>query len=194
MKEQFAEDGGCQLYDSLELSRGAGHFHIAPLKKLHEPPSDKFKGQFNLMELISFTFDQFNVRHTINTLSFGDNFSGISSPLGGESRQIKDTHGMYKYYIKVVPTHYKALCGTLEIQSNQYSVTEHMSHLSPGSGRGLPGLYFHHEGSPIEALFEERRGGLLHLVTSCCAIVGGAFSVMGLVDIFLWAVLKEGTL
>ena len=27
-------------------------------------------------------------------------------------------------------------------------------------------------------------------LTSCCAIVGGAFSVMGLVDIFLGAALK----
>lgn len=44
--------------------------------------------------------------------------------------------------------------------------------------------------SPIQALFEEKRGGMLGFITSCCAIVGGAFSVMGLVDIFLSAVLK----
>ena len=42
----------------------------------------------------------------------------------------------------------------------QYSVTEHMSHLSPGSGRGLPGIYFHYEVSPIHAIFEEKRGGM----------------------------------
>jgi hypothetical protein len=58
----------------------------------------------------------------------------------------------------------------------------------------LPGLYFNYEVSPIQALFERRRGGLLHFVTSCCAIVGGAFSVMGLVDVFQWAVPKKGTL
>ena len=34
-----------------------------------------------------------------------------------------------------------------------------MSHLSPGSGRGLPGIYFHYEVSPIHAIFEEKRGG-----------------------------------
>eukprot|EP00600_Ochromonadales_sp_CCMP1393_P000950 CAMPEP_0174978192 /NCGR_PEP_ID=MMETSP0004_2-20121128/14050_1 /TAXON_ID=420556 /ORGANISM="Ochromonas sp., Strain CCMP1393" /LENGTH=375 /DNA_ID=CAMNT_0016229503 /DNA_START=137 /DNA_END=1264 /DNA_ORIENTATION=+ len=196
MKEQFAEDGGCQLYGSLELNRGAGHFHIAPHKKIHQsgtqadqkgqPGSQRQLGGpgglFNLMDLISFTFDQFNVSHTINTLSFGDNFPGIKSPLDGETRQIQDTHGMYQYYIKVVPTRYKALNSETEIQSNQYSVTEHMSHLSPGSGRGLPGVYFYYELSPIQAVFEEKRGGWLHFVTSLCAIVGGAFSVMGLVD------------
>ncbi|KAJ1421187.1 endoplasmic reticulum vesicle transporter-domain-containing protein [Ochromonadaceae sp. CCMP2298] len=186
-KEQFSEDGGCQLYGSLALNKGAGHFHIAPHKKMHQAAAGEQKGAqlFNLMDLIAFTFDQFNVSHTINTLSFGDNFPGISSPLDGQTRRIQDTHGMYQYYVKVVPTRYKALGSAEEIQSNQYSVTEHMSHLSPGSGRGLPGVYFTYEVSPIQAVFEEKRGGLLHFVTSCCAIVGGAFSVMGLVDVFL---------
>ncbi len=41
--------------------------------------------------------------------------------------------GMYQYYVKVVPTRYKYLAGN-EIESNQYAVTEHMRHLSPGSG------------------------------------------------------------
>jgi endoplasmic reticulum-Golgi intermediate compartment protein 3 len=194
MKEQFAEDGGCQLYGSLELNRGTGHFHIAPHKKLHQPGANKqaqqAAGLFNLMDLISFTFDQFNVSHTINTLSFGENFPGIKSPLDGETRRVQDTHGMYQYYVKVVPTRYKALHSTQEIQSNQYSVTEHMSHLSPGSGRGLPGVYFYYELSPIQALFEEKRGGVLGFITSCCAIIGGAFSVMGLVDMFVGAALQ----
>ena len=196
MKEQFSEEGGCQLYGSLELQRGSGHFHIAPHKKLHQQSNEASKagqgqaGLFNLMDLISFTFDQFNVSHTINTLSFGDNFPGIKSPLDGEVRRVVDTHGMYQYYVKVVPTRYKALYSQTEIQSNQYSVTEHMSHLSPGSGRGLPGVYFYYEVSPIQALFEEKRGGVMGFLTSCCAIVGGAFSVMGLVDIFLGAALK----
>ena len=58
-------------------------------------------GFFNLLDLIAFTFDQFNISHTINSLSFGDNFPGIKSPLDGESRIVEDTHGMYQYYIKV---------------------------------------------------------------------------------------------
>ena len=196
MKDQFAEDGGCQLYGRLELNRGSGHFHIAPHKKLHQGGTDnqnKQQGLFNLMDLISFTFDQFNVSHTINSLSFGDNFPGINSPLDGQTRRVQDTHGMYQYYVKVVPTRYKPLSSGQEIESNQYSVTEHMSHLAPGSGRGLPGIYFHYEMSPIQAYFEEkrRRGGLLGFITSACAIVGGAFSLMGLVDLMLGAIMQR---
>jgi hypothetical protein len=92
---------------------------------------------------------------------------------------------MYQYYVKIVPTRYKGL-NKKEIESNQYSVTEHMRHLSPGSGKGLPGLYFYYEISPVQAEFEEkRRGSFFSFITNVCALVGGAFSVMGIVEVFV---------
>lgn len=187
MKDQFAEDGGCQLYGILELNKASGHFHIAPHKRLQE--NGVRSGLIDLMELISFAFSQFNITHTINSLSFGDNFPGINSPLDGEVRTVQDTHGMYQYYIKIVPTTYRDLKG-VEIESNQYAVTEHLRHLAPGSGRGLPGIYFYYELSPIQAVFEEKRGshGWTRFLTSACAIVGGSFTVMGIVDGLLQAV------
>jgi hypothetical protein len=109
--------------------------------------------------------------------------SGIKSPLDNAKRTLEDTHGMYQYYLKVVPTIYTNLKGE-NIVSNQYAVTEHMRHLAPGSGRGLPGLYFYYEVSPIQAKIEERRrhGGFWRFFISLCAVVGGCFSVFGLVD------------
>ena len=135
-----------------------------------------------MFDLLSFTFAQFNITHTVNSLSFGDNFPGFKSPLDGQVRILQDTHGMYQYYIKVVPTKYKKYNDVNEIESNQYAVTEHLRHLSPGSGRGLPGVYFYYELSPVLAVFEETRGTFLRFITSVCAILGGLFTVMGLVD------------
>ena len=210
------------MYGELSLSKSSGHFHIAPHKKLHaaQPGGnnpDLNNNIFNLMDLISFAFDQFNVTHTINSLSFGSQYPGISSPLDGVTRKVVDTHGMYQYYIKVVPTLYKGKAtgqpgkfykhistsfflnmlifvqykGVTEIESNQYSVTEHMSHLAPGSGRGLPGVYFYYEISPISAVIEEKekKGTFWRFLTSVCAIIGGAYSLMGLVDLLVAFVL-----
>ena len=182
LRSQFAEVGGCQVYGNLELARGSGQFHIAPHKSF--TTNGATSGQVHLLDLLTFQFSQFNITHTINSLNFGDQFPGVQSPLDGETRVVKDTHGMHQYYVKVVPTRYKEL-GKEEISSNQYSVTEHLRHLSPGSGRGLPGVYFYYETSPVQAVFEEVRGGgrgFLRLLTNICAIVGGTFTVMGLVD------------
>lgn len=188
LKEQYAEEGGCQIFGRLQLSQGTGHFHVAPHRKLHETKPGT--GLINLMDLIAFTFDQFNVTHNINSLSFGDQFPGIKSPLDSQSRVLVDTHGMYQYFIKVVPTKYQSL-GQQEISSNQYSVTEYMSHLAPGSGRGFPGVYFYYEVSPISARVVEKEGNLFRFLTSVCAIVGGAYTVFGIVDLLINYILKK---
>jgi hypothetical protein len=132
-KEGSAEDGGCQIYGELYLSRATGHFHVVPHKNMHSKGVKA--GLEGLLELLSFTFDNFDVSHTVNSLSFGDTFPGVRSPLDGQQRALNDTHGMYQYYVKVVPTRYKGLGGA-EIESNQYAVTEHMRHLSPGEYAG----------------------------------------------------------
>lgn len=173
------KEGGCQIYGHLHLGT-SGHFHIAPHSHVHKQGS-AYEG-FNLLDLLTFTFAQFNITHTVHSLSFGDNFPGFKSPLDGQVRVLQDTHGMYQYYIKVVPTKYKKYNDVNEIESNQYAVTEHLRHLSPGSGRGLPGVYFYYELSPVLAVFQETRGTFLRFITSVCAILGGLFTVMGLVD------------
>lgn len=131
-KDENADDGGCQLYGVLELNRASGHFHIAPHKKLQKV--GEAVGIIDFLELISFTFSQFNITHTINSLRFGDQYPGIKSPLDGITRTLEDTHGMYQYYLKIVPTVYSdKKAKNLSIESNQYAVTEHMRHLAPGN-------------------------------------------------------------
>jgi len=191
-RDQDSEEGGCQLYGHMVLDRASGHFHIAPHKVVHQGAMQA--GLLTLRDLLSFTFDQFNITHTVNSLTFGQPFPGISYPLDGQVRKLQDTHGMHQYYIKVVPTVYKRLGDDEPIESNQYSVTEHSRHLSPASDRGLPGVYFYYEISPVQALFEERRTtrSLTRFITSVCAIVGGLFTVMGLVDkVVQWGAKKS---
>lgn len=183
LEDQFAEDGGCRIFGTLHLHHSTGNFHIAPHKTIQEKGQNAL-GFFSFFEFLNLAFNQFNITHTINRLSFGDQYPGYSSPLDSQSRTIEDTHGMYQYYLKIVPTKYKHANGR-EVESNQYAVTEHLRHLTPGSGRGLPGLYFFYEISPVSAVFEEREAGFFRFLTSVCAIIGGAYTVMGMVDSFI---------
>ena len=201
LKSAMAADGGCQVYGWIDLPRSSGHFHIAPHKDIHTNGVNN--GFLSLLDLISFTFEQFNVTHTVNSLGFGMNYPGIQNPLDAQTRLVEDTHGMYQYYLKVVPTQYlqpgckqelsnkgrkaskrPARCRKV-IESNQYSVTEHMRHLSPNSGRGLPGVYFYYEISPVQAVFEVKEKSIWTFITTCCAIIGGVYTVVGMLDGFL---------
>jgi len=180
-KGEKSEDGGCRVYGHVGLNRAAGEFHFAP-HKTRTKDQAKDGNVLSLLDFIGFTFDQFNITHTVHSLSFGRHYPGFKSPLDGVLRSVEDTHGMYQYYLKIVPTRYQYLSGKV-VESNQYSVTEHMRHLAPGSGRGVPGVYFNYEVAPIQALVEERRPmSGAGFVTSVCAIVGGVFSVLGILD------------
>ena len=50
------------------------------------------------------------------------------------------------------------------------------------TGRNLPGVFCFYEINPIQVRLAEKRTSLLHFLTNVCAIVGGVFTVSGLVD------------
>lgn len=73
------------------------------------------------------------------------------------------------------------------ITTNQYNVMEHLRHVNPGSGRGLPGVFFFYEVSPLHVEIREGyRKGWVAFFTSVCAIIGGVVTTMGMLDQFLF--------
>lgn len=113
---------------------------------------------------------------------------------------------MFQYFIKVVPTIYEGLDGTF-INTNQFSVTEHYRILANKgeTGHGLPGkfhlflcmrltdlfvgVFFMYDLSPIMVKFTERQRSFAHFLTSVCAIVGGVFTVAGIIDSLVYLLL-----
>jgi endoplasmic reticulum-Golgi intermediate compartment protein 3 len=89
--------------------------------------------------------------------------------------------------MQIIPTRYRFLNGTTLI-TNQYSVSEHLRHVNPGSNRGFPGVFFVYEVSPLHVdITEEYRKGWIAFFTSVFAIVGGVVTVMGMIDQFLFS-------
>eukprot|EP00980_Cylindrotheca_fusiformis_P028671 scaffold22634_cov123-Cylindrotheca_fusiformis.AAC.18 len=177
---------GCNVHGIVALDSGGGSFHLAPSREMTDSlsGSNPAKGQggdwFN--ELIHRAFEDWNVTHTIHKIRFGESYPGHVHQLDKETRTITDGHGMYQYYFKIVPTRYVFLNGTT-IQTNQYSVTEHLRHVTPGSNRGLPGVFFFYEISPLHVeIVEGYRKGWVAFFTSVCAIVGGVVTTMGMID------------
>ena len=93
--------------------------------------------------------------------------------------------------VVVVPTQYSQLTSLSPLSTNQYSVTEHYRQTNPKEGQGLPGVFFFYELSPIMVHRAETRMGVFHFVTQLCAILGGVFTVAGMVDRLVYSSLKS---
>lgn len=61
-----------------------------------------------------------------------------------------------------------------------------------GFSRGLPGVYFYYEVSPVQALVEEKRRGLLAFLTGACGAVGGVYTILGLVNAGIDGLMRGG--
>mmetsp|Transcript_36946 Transcript_36946/g.78808 ORF Transcript_36946/g.78808 Transcript_36946/m.78808 type:complete len:441 (-) Transcript_36946:325-1647(-) len=196
------EGEGCNVHGYVALSTGGGNLHFAPDRQWEKEGDatggiNQMFGMLDLnsvIEMFNDAFEQFNVSHKVNQLSFGPYMSprarnslNLTSQLEGVERSVADGYAMFQYYLQVVPTVFRFLNGTT-FETFQYSVTEHTRHVDPGSNRGLPGVFFFYEVSALHVEFEEYRRGWTHFFTGVCAAVGGAFTVMGMLDrgLFEW--------
>ncbi|RWR74841.1 Endoplasmic reticulum vesicle transporter [Cinnamomum micranthum f. kanehirae] len=171
------EGEGCNIHGMVEVNKVAGNIHFAPGKSFL---------QSNLLvhDLLGVRTESFNISHKINKLTFGQEFPGVVNPLDGVQWTQQASSGMYQYFIKVVPTIYTDIRGR-KIQSNQFSVTEHLS-IADGYPQRLPGVFFFYDFSPIKVIFTEGNVSLLHFLTNICAIIGGVFAVAGIIDAFVY--------
>ena len=187
---------GCELGGWIEVNKVAGNVHIALGANHHSTHShaggkeQKHLHQFMIHEMLNF-----NASHTITSLTFGENLptsTGVIQPLNGIKGIIQHGSGSahYQYFVKVVPTMYTTTGGKV-IDTNQYSVTTQVHPITPldaynPDGRKIPGVFFVYDLSPFVVKIQEKTMPLSTFLTSLCAIVGGVFTIAGIVDSILF--------
>lgn len=90
----------------------------------------------------------------------------------------------YIYYAKVVATKFVYRNGTVA-HTNQFSATEHLRDVTPLFGNmptAMPGVFFNFDISPMLIEYKEYRKPWMHFLTDLCAIIGGIFTVAGMID------------
>eukprot|EP00183_Erythrolobus_madagascarensis_P007091 CAMPEP_0185844114 /NCGR_PEP_ID=MMETSP1354-20130828/399_1 /TAXON_ID=708628 /ORGANISM="Erythrolobus madagascarensis, Strain CCMP3276" /LENGTH=395 /DNA_ID=CAMNT_0028543727 /DNA_START=1 /DNA_END=1188 /DNA_ORIENTATION=+ len=169
---------GCNIKGFIEVSKVQGNFHISPGHTFD------YHGR-HLHDMSAFADAKLDVSHTIHHLSFGDSFPGVTHPLDGVTKRASGEAdlGMYEYFVKIVPTTFKGRFSSKRLKTNQYSVTEFFRTSDPSKGgRLLPGVFIVYDLSPILVEVEERRRSFFHFLVQLCAIIGGVYSVSGMVD------------
>ncbi|KAI0237071.1 Endoplasmic reticulum-Golgi intermediate compartment protein 3 [Lamellibrachia satsuma] len=181
-EEKFkSEEGeGCRIYGYLEVNKVAGNFHIAPGKSFQQH-------HVHVHDLQAFGGKQFDLSHKISHLSFGMDYPGQVNPLDHTTESTEHTSVMFQYFVKIVPTTYVKANNKM-IQTSQFSVTKHQRILSTGGlgESGLPGVFFMYELSPMMVKYTEKHRSFMHFLTGVCAIIGGVFTVAGLIDSMIY--------
>lgn len=177
---------GCNIYGTLEVNRMGGSFHIAPGKSFSI-------NHIHVHDVQPFSSSKFNTSHRINKLTFGEEFGfGHTNPLDNLEVTAKETAIMYQYFLKIVPTMYVPISGSPIIHTNQFSVTTHQKSAMAISGESaMPGVFFSYELSPLMVKFTEKENSFSHFLVSICGIIGGIFTVAGLVDGILHKVERQ---
>ncbi|XP_050452629.1 endoplasmic reticulum-Golgi intermediate compartment protein 3 isoform X1 [Cataglyphis hispanica] len=176
-KHAFAQ--GCQIYGYMEVNRVGGSFHIAP--------GDSFSvNHVHVHDVQPYTSTHFNMTHKIRHLSFGLNIPGKTNPMDDTTVIATEGAMMFYHYIKIVPTTYVRSDGST-LFTNQFSVTRHARQVSLFTGEsGMPGIFFSYELSPLMVKYTEKAKSFGHFATNTCAIIGGVFTVAGLIDSLLY--------
>jgi len=175
------KDEGCRIHGILHVARVGGNVNIVPGKFIVQ--NSRYVVDSNLYQFAG----GFNLSHTIKKLTFGEEFPGMQNPLDGTKMIWGEAEGspMYEYFLSVVPTVYEYLNGTT-LYTNQFSVTEYSEKIQKDENtnlhRGVPGLFFMYELSPITIDFKQTSKSILHFLTNLCAIIGGIFTVASLFD------------
>ncbi|CEM24367.1 unnamed protein product [Vitrella brassicaformis CCMP3155] len=177
--EQMVKDlEGCRIRGFVQVNKVPGNVHISTHSHAH------------LLASLYGTWQKMDIGHTINHLSFGNDReveyvrrtfkdTGIVSPLDGSAKTQPEKHDdpvIFEYYCNVVPTIYEGLEGS---ERHVFQFTANSNQIANPQ---MPSIYFRYHISPVTVRFQEMREQLITFLTQVCGIVGGVFTVAGLMD------------
>ncbi|XP_057457365.1 protein disulfide-isomerase 5-4-like [Lotus japonicus] len=173
--------GGCRIEGHVRVKKVPGKLVISARSDAH-----------------SFDASQMNMSHVVNHLTFGKKVTprAISDmqrliPHIGSShdrlngRSFVNTHNLeanvtIEHYIQIVKTEVVTRNGYKLIEDYEYT-----AHSSVAHSLDIPVAKFHLELSPMQVLITENQKSFSHFITNVCAIIGGVFTVAGIVDSIL---------
>ncbi|KAF0293723.1 Endoplasmic reticulum-Golgi intermediate compartment protein 1 [Amphibalanus amphitrite] len=166
-KTPIMEGNGCLFESSFRINKVPGNFHVSTHSASDQP-------------------DEIDFAHVIHEVRFGEtprvNVPDSSfNPLAG--RQVLDKTAMesHDYVMKIVPTVYEDISGN-KVVSYQYTYAYKTYISFSPMGRFIPAIWFKYDLNPITVRYHEKRPPFYTFITTVCAIVGGTFTVAGIID------------
>lgn len=195
------EHPGCQVSGHLMVNRVPGNFHIEAKSVNH-----------NLNAAMT------NLTHRVNHLSFGEPITNLPShmentlfmrkvkrvlkqvpeehkqfnPMDSKIYATSKFHQAFHHYIKVVSTHLNMGSGGSVNDINSIVVYQMLeqSQIVFYDEVNVPEARFSYDMSPMSVVVQKEGRKWYDYLTSLCAIIGGTFTTLGLIDATLYKVFK----
>jgi hypothetical protein len=170
------------------VNRVPGNFHIEAKSKNH-----------NLNAAMT------NLSHVVNHVSFGEPVDSANRKTKRILKQVDDKHkqfspmddtffvtekyhAAYHHYIKVVSTH----LNMGNSQANKLITYQFLeqSQVVAYDEANVPEARFSYDLSPMSVVVSKEGRKWYDYLTSLCAIIGGTFTTLGLIDAMLYSVFK----
>ncbi|XP_021807334.1 protein disulfide-isomerase 5-3-like isoform X1 [Prunus avium] len=173
--------GGCRIEGYVRVKKVPGNLVISAHSGAH-----------------SFDASQMNMSHVISHFSFGrmitpkvmSDVKRLVPYLGGSHDRLNGrsfinhrdlgANVTIEHYLQIVKS--EVITGRNHKLIEEYEYTAHSSLVQ---SLQVPVAKFHFELSPMQVLITENRKSFSHFITNMCAIIGGVFTVAGIVDSIL---------
>ncbi|MED6191626.1 Protein disulfide-isomerase 5-4 [Stylosanthes scabra] len=173
--------GGCRIEGYVRVKKVPGDLIISARSDAH-----------------SFDASQMNMSHVVHHLSFGRKLSPrVLSDVKRILPYVGSSHDRLngRSFINtrdlganVTMEHYLQIVKTEVITGKDYKLVEeyeYTAHSSVAQSLHIPVAKFHLELSPMQVLITENQKSFSHFITNVCAIIGGIFTVAGILDSIL---------
>ncbi|XP_042028810.1 protein disulfide isomerase-like 5-4 isoform X1 [Salvia splendens] len=170
--------GGCRIEGFVRVKKVPGNLIISAHSVSH-----------------SFEASQMNMSHVISQFSFGkkitprvmSDFKRLLPHFGGSHDRLNGLSYITNpsdSNANVTIEHYLQLV-KIEVMTKSYRLVEeyeYTAHSSLIHSPQVPVAKFHFEPSPMQVLITENTKSFSHFITNVCAIIGGVFTVAGILD------------
>jgi len=182
IKKMIHSGEGCRVRGYVKVNKVPGNVHLST-----------YSHSYLFGSLYQETRNM-NITHTINHFSFGVDAdisyiqrhfkdTGVVAPLDGLTQVVTEKKAgsyidssIFEYYTKVVPTTY------LPMDRPPLHVYQFTANSNKIVNQQMPSLYFRYDFSPVTVRYEEKQESFAHFLVQICAVVGGIFTVAGLID------------
>ncbi|PON61439.1 DnaJ-like [Parasponia andersonii] len=180
-KRPAPKAGGCRIEGYVRVKKVPGNLIISAHSGSH-----------------SFDATQMNMSHVVSHLSFGKKISPkvmsdvkrLIPYLGRSHDRLNGREFINNRDIgaNVTIEHYLQIVKTEVITRGSHTLVEeyeYTAHNSVAQSLYIPVAKFHFELSPMQVLITENQRSFSHFITNVCAIIGGVFTVAGIMDSIL---------